>query len=90
MHDRKVIEYLIDGSSPFTKGFVGLDACVAVKVAVASYRLEHDNFSSFKAIRKSVSEYKIAFGHGYLICFRQEGNEIVISPCGSPQKDRSK
>jgi putative addiction module killer protein len=88
MSDRKVTEYQTDGSSLFANRFAGLDACVAVKVAVAPYRLEHDNFSYVKAIRKSVSEYKIAFGSGYLICFRQEGSEIVILLGGSPKKTR--
>jgi hypothetical protein len=45
MPDRKVTEYLTDGSSPFANRFASLDVCVAVKVAVALYRLEHDNFS---------------------------------------------
>lgn len=86
MPNRKVTEYLSDGSSPFAKWFSGLDAFAAAKVAVALYRLEQGNFSNVKTVGKGVSEYKIAFGPGYRIYFGQEGNEIVILLGGGSKK----
>ena len=86
MPNRKVTEYLSNGSSPFAKQFAGLDAFAAAKVTVALYRLQQGNFSNVKAVGKGVSEYKIAFGPGYRVYFGQEGNEIVILLGGGSKK----
>jgi putative addiction module killer protein len=86
MPNRKVTEYLRNGSSPFAKWFSGLNALAAAKVTVALYRLEQGNFSNVKAVGKGVSEYIIAFGPGYRIYFGQEGNEIVILLGGGSKK----
>lgn len=75
MVNRKVIEYVKAGSSPFSGWFSALDAHAAAKVATALYRLEQGNFSNVKSIGKGVSEYKIDFGPGYRIYFGQEGDE---------------
>ena len=89
MPNRKVTEYLSNGSSPFAKWFAGLDAFAAAKVTVALYLLEQGNFSNVKAVGKGVSEYKIAFGPGYRIYFGQEGNEIVILLGGGSKKTQA-
>jgi putative addiction module killer protein len=86
MPNRKVVEYLTVGSSPFAKWFAGLDAFAAAKVTSALYRLEQGNFLNVKAVGKGVSEYRIAFGPGYRIYFGQEGNEIVILLGGGSKK----
>jgi putative addiction module killer protein len=64
MTNRKVIEYVREGSSPIAKWFSALDAQAAAKVAVALYRLEQGNVSNVKSVGKGVSEYKIDFGPG--------------------------
>lgn len=86
MPNRKVVEYLSVGSSPFTKWFAGLDAFAWAKVTSAFYCLEQGNFSNVKAVGRGVSEYKITFGPGYRVYFGQEGNEIVILPGGGSKK----
>lgn len=86
MANRKVVEYLREGSSPFGKWFAGLDARAAAKAAVALYRLEQGNFSNVKPVGKGVSEYKIDFGPGYRIYFGQEGDEVVILLGGGSKK----
>jgi len=90
MANRKVIEYVKAGSSPFAKWFSALDAQAAAKVAVALYRLEQGNVSNVKSVGKGVSEYKIDFGPGYRIYFGQEGDELIILLGGGAKKTQDK
>ncbi len=90
MANRKVVEYLRKGSSPFGVWFSRLDASAAAKVTVALYRLEQGNFSNVKSVGKGVSEYKIDFGPGYRIYFGQEGDEVVILLGGGSKKSQAK
>jgi putative addiction module killer protein len=90
MANRKVAEYVREGSSPFAKWFSALDAQAAAKVAVALYRLEQGNVSNVKSVGKGVSEYKIDFGPGYRIYFGQEGDELVILLGGGAKKTQDK
>ncbi len=90
MANRKVIEYVKAGSSPFAGWFLALDAHAAAKVATALYRLEQGNFSNVKSVGKGVSEYKIDFGPGYRIYFGQEGDELVILLGGGAKKTQQK
>jgi len=90
MTNRRVIEYVRDGSSPFAKWFSALDAPAAAKAAVALYRLEQGNVSNVKSVGKGVSEYKIDFGPGYRIYFGQEGDELVILLGGGSKKTQDK
>jgi len=90
MVNRKVIEYVKAGSSPFSGWLSALDAHAAAKVATALYRLEQGNFSNVKSIGKGVSEYKIDFGPGYRIYFGQEGDELVILLGGGAKKTQQK
>lgn len=90
MAERKVVEYLKDGFSPFAKWFLGLEAQAAAKVTVALYRLEQGNVSNVKSIGKGVSECKIEFGPGYRIYFGQEGDELVILLGGGSKKTQGK
>jgi putative addiction module killer protein len=88
--NRKVVEYLSKGSSPFGEWFSGLDAHAAAKVTSALYRLEQGNFSNVKTVGRGVAEYKIDFGPGYRIYFGQEGNEVVILLGGGSKKSQEK
>jgi putative addiction module killer protein len=90
MANRKVVEYVKAGSSPFAGWFSALDAHAAAKVAVALYRLEQGNFSNVKPLGKGVSEYKIDFGPGYRIYFGQEGDELIILLGGGAKKTQVK
>ena len=90
MANRKVVEYVKAGSSPFAKWFSALDGQAAAKVAVALYRLEQGNFSNVKSVGKGVSEYKIDFGPGYRIYFGQDGDELVILLGGGAKKTQDK
>jgi hypothetical protein len=58
MPNRKIIEYLSNGSSPFAKWFAGLDAFAAAKVTVALYRLEQGNFQTSKRCEKASQNIK--------------------------------
>ncbi len=90
MAERKVVEYLRHGVSPFGSWFAGLDAHAAAKVGTALYRLEQGNFSNVKAIGKGVSEYRLEFGPGYRIYFGQEGNMVVILLGGGSKKTQKR
>lgn len=90
MANRKVVEYVKGGSSPFAGWFSALDAHAAAKVTAALYRLEQGNFSNVKSVGKGVSEYKIDFGPGYRIYFGQEGGELVILLGGGVKKTQEK
>ncbi len=90
MADRKVVEYLRKGLSPFGAWFSGLEPRAAAKVTGALYRLEQGNFSNVKAVGKGVAEYKIDFGPGYRIYFGQEGSEVVILLGGGSKKTQEK
>jgi putative addiction module killer protein len=90
MANRRVVEYLREGSSPFGSWFSGLNAPAAAKVATALYRLEQGNFSNVKAVGKGISEYRIDFGPGYRIYFGQESGELVILLGGGSKKTQEK
>ena len=90
MANRKVVEFLREGTSPFGTWFVGLNAHAAAKVSVALYRMEQGNFSHVKSVGRGVSEYKIDFGPGYRIYFGQEGDEVVILLGGGSKKTQEK
>jgi putative addiction module killer protein len=90
MPDRKVVEYLRQGVSPFGTWFAGLNALAAAKVATALYRLEQGNVSNVKAVGKGVSEYKLDFGPGYRIYFGQEGDKVIILLGGGSKKTQGK
>lgn len=89
MTERKVVEYLKNGVSPFEIWFSGLDAHAAAKAATALYRLEQGNFSNVKSVGKGVSEYRIDFGPGYRIYFGQEAAEVVILLGGGSKKKQA-
>jgi putative addiction module killer protein len=90
MAERKVVEYLRNGVSPFGTWFAGLDAHAAARVATAVYRMEQGNFSNVKAVGQGVSEYRLDFGPGYRIYFGQEGTKVVILLGGGNKKTQGK
>jgi putative addiction module killer protein len=82
----RVLEYVVNDTSPFGKWFRKLDHKAAAKATIALYRLEQGNFSNVKAIGKGVSEYKIDFGPGYRVYFGQDGTELIILLGGGSKK----
>jgi putative addiction module killer protein len=90
MPDRKVIEYLESGVSPFGIWFSTLNPHVAAKVTTALYRLEAGNVSNVKSVGKGVSEYKIDFGPGYRIYFGQDGEQWIILLGGGAKRTQGK
>src|SRR3989338_3580709 len=90
MSPRKVVEYLEqDGSSPFARWFVGLDAVAGAKVATALYRMEQGNLSSVKPVGQGVAEYRIDFGPGYRLYLGQDGEMLIILLGGGTKKRQS-
>ena len=90
MADRKVVEYLERGISPFGIWFSKLDPHVAAKISTALYRLEAGNVSNVKSVGKGVFEYKIDFGPGFRIYFGHEGDRLFILLGGGVKKTQNK
>ena len=83
----EVREYLdAKGNSPYAKWFDRLNATAAVKVATATHRMEHGNFSNVKGVGAGVYEYRIDFGLGYRIYFGKDGDRLVILIAGGTKK----
>ena len=83
----EVREYLdAKGESPYGKWFDRLNATAAVKVATATHRMEHGNFSAVKGVGAGVFEYRIDFGPGYRIYFGKDGDRLVILLAGGTKK----
>lgn len=83
----EVREYLdAKGESPYGKWFDRLNATAAVKVATATHRMEHGNFSAVKGVGAGVFEYRIDFGPGYRIYFGKDGDRLVILLVGGTKK----
>lgn len=82
----KVQEYLSpDGSSPYQKWFVQLDAAAATKVTVAVLRMEQGNTSNIKWF-EGIGEYKINWGPGYRIYLAMDGQKLIILFGGGTKK----
>ena len=83
----EVREYLdAKGESPYGKWFDRLNATAAVKVATATHRMEHGNFSAVKGVGAGVFEFRIDFGPGYRIYFGKDGDRLVILLAGGTKK----
>ena len=83
----EVREYLdAKGESPYGKWFDRLHATAAVKVATATHRMEHGNFSAVKGVGAGVFEFRIDFGPGYRIYFGKDGDRLVILLAGGTKK----
>ncbi|AHK00500.1 MULTISPECIES: type II toxin-antitoxin system RelE/ParE family toxin [Rhizobium/Agrobacterium group] len=75
----KVVEYLDpNGSSPFERWFVKIDARAASKVTMAVTRMGQGNLSNVKSVGSGVLEYRIDYGPGYRVYFGRDGDELVI------------
>lgn len=75
----RVVEYLDrDGSSPFGRWFVEIDARAASRVVVAVTRIGQGNLSNVKSVGSGVLEYRIDYGPGYRVYFGRDGDELVI------------
>ena len=70
------------GISPFARWFDGLDPRAAAKVAVALARMERGNPSNAKAVGAGLHEYRIDWGPGYRIYYRQTERTVVLLLCG--------
>ena len=75
----EIREYLdTQGRSRFGRWFNRLNPHVAAKVTDALVRIEHGSLSNVKGVGASVFEYRIAFGPGYRVFFRKDGNILII------------
>ena len=74
-----------DGSNPYQVWFDGLNAMVAVKVAVARSRLEVGNTSNVKWF-DGIGEYRIDWGPGYRIYLVWDGQELIMLLGGGTKK----
>lgn len=82
-------EYItIDGHSPFSNWFEGLEAKAAAKVSVAIARMANGNFSNSKSVGAGVLEAKIDFGPGSRIYYGKEDKEIIILLIGGTKKQQ--
>jgi putative addiction module killer protein len=79
-----------DGSSPFAKWFITLDAAAAAKITTAVRRLELGNFSNVKGVGAGVFEYRIHSGPGYRVYFGKDGEELVILLAGGTKKGQDR
>ncbi len=87
MPTRSVVEFLEeDGSSPFARWFLGLDAEAAAKVNAAVVRMELGNLSDVKALGEGVSERRIHWGSGYRVYFGQDGDSLILLLGGGTKK----
>jgi putative addiction module killer protein len=86
----KIVEYLRDGKSLFSKWFNSLDAPAAARATTALYRLESGNFSNVKSVGGGVMEYRIDFGPGYRIYFGRDGDTLIILLGGGSKRTQSK
>lgn len=90
MPPRKVVEYQDpNGSSPYAKWFLRLDAIAAAKVVTALYRMEQGNLSNAKPVGQGVTEYRIDFGPGYRVYFGQDGDVLIILLGGGSKKGQN-
>jgi putative addiction module killer protein len=58
----------------------------AAKVAVASIRMAHGNFSNVEGVGPGVFEYKVNFGPGYRIYFGKDGVRLILLLAGGSKK----
>ena len=87
MPTRNVVEVLEeDGSSPFARWFLNLDAEDAAKVNAAIVRMSTGNLSDVKAVGGGVFERRIHWGPGYRIYFGQEGEQLILLLGGGVKK----
>lgn len=83
----RIEEYLTtEGTSPFERWFLRLDARAAAKVTTALARLGAGNTSNVKSLGSGVQEYKIDFGPGYRVYFAYDGQTLVILLAGGTKK----
>jgi putative addiction module killer protein len=90
MSPYRVVEYVEEGKSPFSKWFNSLDASIAAKVDRYIRRLENGNFSSVKSIRQGVFESRIKAGPGYRIYFGRDGLELIVLLAGGSKRSQKR
>jgi putative addiction module killer protein len=85
----EVREYIdINGRSPFSKWFRGLNIQAAAKVATGLERMGDGNLSNVKPVGAGILEYKIDFGPGYRIYFGRDGARLVILLAGGAKNSQ--
>ena len=70
----EILEYTIEGRSPFAEWFDRLDAVTADRVDRYIRRLGSANFG----VAKGVSELRLDFGSGYRVYFGRDGKTLII------------
>ena len=75
------LTFLPDAREPMST----MDSIAFTKVVNALSRMDEGNLSNVKSVGAGVSEFRINFGPGYRIYFRDLGSKILILYCGTKQ-----
>lgn len=75
-----------DGSSPFRRWFLGLDAGARALVDEAIARMRLGNLADHKSVRQGVMERRIHSGPGYRIYFGRDGDRLILLLAGSTKR----
>jgi len=78
------------GRMPFNDWFDMLDTGAVLRVRTALARIETGNLGDVNPVGQRVSERRIPFDPGYRVYFRQDGDKLVILPCGGTKKRQSR
>ncbi|NTW52986.1 MAG: type II toxin-antitoxin system RelE/ParE family toxin [Chlorobiaceae bacterium] len=86
----KVVEYLReDGTSPYEKWFMSLDAIAASKITTVKLKMEQGNLSNVKWFQ-GIGEYKLDWGSGYRVYFGRDGEKLILLLCGGTKREQRK
>lgn len=87
----EILEFAVDGSSPFENWLDGLRDLRGVGIIRARVnRLRLGNFGDCGPAGAGVEELRINFGPGYRVYFGRQGSRIVILLCGGSKRTQKK
>ncbi|WP_054179790.1 type II toxin-antitoxin system RelE/ParE family toxin [Trabulsiella odontotermitis] len=66
------------------------DTRVKTLIAARLFRLANGLSGDVKPVGEGVSEFRIHYGPGYRIYFKQQGNMLIILLCGGDKRTQSK
>jgi len=75
-----------DGSSPFRRWFLDLDAAARALVDEAIARMRLGNLGDHKSVHQGVMERRIHSGPGYRIYFGRDGAQLILLLAGSTKR----
>ena len=90
MQHFELLEYLVDGKSPFAVWFNSLDAAPAARVDRYVRRMENGNFGDSKSIGEGVRELRIDFGPGYRVYYGIDKGRIILLLGGGTKRNQTK